>query len=69
MTEPQLHHLHCKDSTGTHRMGYWQWGPSDAQAVVLCVHGLTRQGRDFDVLARALLQARAGHQQLERLRR
>ncbi len=57
MTEPQLHHLHCKDSTGTHRMGYWQWGQSDAQAVVLCVHGLTRQGRDFDVLARALLQA------------
>ena len=38
-------------------MGYWQWGPSDAQSVVLCVHGLTRQGRDFDVLAQALLQA------------
>jgi len=57
MTEPQLHHLHCMDPTGGHRMGYWQWGASDAQAVVLCVHGLTRQGRDFDVLARALLQA------------
>jgi pimeloyl-ACP methyl ester carboxylesterase len=27
-------------------------------AVVVCVHGLTRQGRDFDALARALLARR-----------
>jgi esterase/lipase len=26
-----------------------------ASHVVLCVHGLTRQGRDFDVLAQALV--------------
>jgi pimeloyl-ACP methyl ester carboxylesterase len=37
-------------------MGYWQWGQADASRVVLCVHGLTRQGRDFDVLAGALVQ-------------
>ncbi|MEI7785170.1 MAG: alpha/beta hydrolase [Betaproteobacteria bacterium] len=60
MNEPVLEYLHCLDSVGGHRMGYWQWGHSDAQAVVLCVHGLTRQGRDFDVLARALLQAAQG---------
>ena len=35
-------------------MAYWQWGDADAGHVVLCVHGLSRQGRDFDVLARAL---------------
>lgn len=36
-------------------MAYWQWGNPQSAHVVVCVHGLTRQGRDFDVLARALL--------------
>jgi pimeloyl-ACP methyl ester carboxylesterase len=36
-------------------MAYWQWGQPDSPHVVLCVHGLTRQGRDFDVLAQALI--------------
>jgi pimeloyl-ACP methyl ester carboxylesterase len=36
-------------------MAYWQWGWADAARVVVCVHGLSRQGRDFDVLAQALL--------------
>ncbi len=40
-------------------MAYWQWGNPRAGHVVVCVHGLTRQGRDFDVLAQALC-ARAG---------
>lgn len=40
-------------------MAYWQWGDPHSPHVVLCVHGLTRQGRDFDTLAQALL-ARAG---------
>jgi len=36
-------------------MAYWQWGNPHAEHVVLCVHGLSRQGRDFDVLAQALI--------------
>jgi pimeloyl-ACP methyl ester carboxylesterase len=36
-------------------MAFWEWGDSDADHVVVCVHGLSRQGRDFDVLAQALL--------------
>ena len=36
-------------------MAYWSWGDPLAAHVVVCVHGLTRQGRDFDRLARALL--------------
>lgn len=35
-------------------MAYWEWGDKHNPDVVLCVHGLTRTGRDFDVLARAL---------------
>ena len=54
MTEPELHSVHCPDATGGHRMAYWAWGEPASPHVVVCVHGLSRQGRDFDVLARAL---------------
>ncbi len=40
-------------------MAYWQWGDPGSAHVVLCVHGLTRQGRDFDALAQDLI-SRAG---------
>ncbi len=43
------------------RLAYWQWGRPDAPHAVVCVHGLTRQGRDFDVLAEALLAAAGGN--------
>jgi pimeloyl-ACP methyl ester carboxylesterase len=36
-------------------MAYWHWGDPAASRVVVCVHGLSRQGRDFDVLAQALV--------------
>lgn len=38
-------------------MAYWEWnqtGDSAHPRVIVCVHGLTRQGRDFDVLAQTL---------------
>lgn len=35
-------------------MAYWQWGDASNPHVVVCVHGLSRQGRDFDALARLL---------------
>ncbi|MBN9202891.1 alpha/beta fold hydrolase [Methylibium petroleiphilum] len=54
MTEPRLDFVPCLDTQGLHRMAYWEWGERDNPRVVVCVHGLTRQGRDFDTLARAL---------------
>ena len=43
-------------------MAYWSWGEQTASHVVVCVHGLTRQGRDFDLLAQALVaSAKAAH--------
>ncbi|WP_439400127.1 alpha/beta fold hydrolase (plasmid) [Bradyrhizobium sp. PMVTL-01] len=36
-----------------HRLAYTDWGPIDAKRLI-CVHGLTRQGRDFDHLAHRL---------------
>jgi pimeloyl-ACP methyl ester carboxylesterase len=56
MPEPTLNHVSCTDAAGGHRMAYWQWGDVRSSHVVVCVHGLSRQGRDFDVLARALLE-------------
>lgn len=38
---------------GFFTMRWWEWGPADG-APVICVHGLTRTGRDFDMLAQAL---------------
>jgi len=54
MNEPVLRDVQCLDSRGLHRMAYWQWGDAANPKVLVCVHGLTRQGRDFDTLARAL---------------
>ena len=60
MSEPKLNYVSCPDAAGGHRMAYWQWGDDAAPHVVVCVHGLSRQGRDFDVLATALCAAAPG---------
>lgn len=39
---------------GFHRVAYTAWGEADNPDVLICVHGLTRNGRDFDDLAAAL---------------
>lgn len=47
-------HVLCLNSKGFHRMHYVEWGDPAAERVVVCVHGLTRNGRDFDALAQTL---------------
>lgn len=39
---------------GFHRVSYTDWGTPSGRKATVCVHGLTRTGRDFDVLADAL---------------
>jgi pimeloyl-ACP methyl ester carboxylesterase len=39
---------------GFHRVAYCDWGDPDAGHVVMCVHGLSRNARDFDYLAGTL---------------
>lgn len=43
--------VQCMHNEGLHQMHYTEWGDSHNGDVVLCVHGLTRNGRDFDDLA------------------
>ena len=65
MIEPKLNYVWCPGAAASpvagheaaHRMAYWEWnatGNPDHPHVLVCVHGLTRQSRDFDVLAQHL---------------
>lgn len=57
MLEPRLRHVTCANPKGLHRLAYWEWLPAVAGAdapTVVCLHGLTRNGRDFDALATRL---------------
>ena len=42
---------------GFHRIAYLDWGKHAAAQVVVCVHGLSRNSRDFDFLARDLARS------------
>src|SRR6478736_8725472 len=55
MAVPTLNYVPCAGDAGSHRMAFWQWGEATAPHLMVCAHGLSRQGRDFDVLARALV--------------
>jgi pimeloyl-ACP methyl ester carboxylesterase len=55
VSDPQLKQLQCLNGRSLHRMAYWEWGDPANDTVLVCVHGLTRQGRDFDTLARTLV--------------
>ncbi len=49
---PRLRELTALAPHGFTEIAYTEWGAGDR--VAICVHGLTRNGRDFDWLARAL---------------
>jgi pimeloyl-ACP methyl ester carboxylesterase len=53
-TAPQERSLKSLSPHGFHRVVWHEWGDPANPRVVICVHGLTRTGRDFDVLGEAL---------------
>jgi pimeloyl-ACP methyl ester carboxylesterase len=53
-TAPRFDSIQCLSPAGLHRMAYVEWGDPRNPRVLVCVHGLTRLGRDFDRLAQAL---------------
>ena len=57
--EPVLHSVRGLSMLGFHKIAVWEWGSQNAGPPVMCVHGLTRQARDFDIL-RAASSPRAG---------
>ncbi len=46
--------VQCLSPMGFHDMAYTEWGDPANPRVLVCVHGLTRCGRDFDFMAQAL---------------
>lgn len=53
------HHGHtdyvqCSSPAGPHRMAFHTWGDPRNPNVLYCVHGLSRRGSDFQVMAEAL---------------
>ena len=55
--QPAMFTVRGLSMAGFHRLAVWHWKRSDPSVPVICVHGLTRQGRDFDFLARQLTGA------------
>lgn len=51
---PRLEEFRALGPRGFLTIGVTEWGPADSGQVVVCVHGLTRNARDFDYLARRL---------------
>ncbi|MGV7206782.1 alpha/beta fold hydrolase [Oxalobacteraceae bacterium A2-2] len=54
MLEAKIKSVQCISLAGLHQMSYKEWGEEDNPDVLLCVHGVTRVGDDFDHLARAM---------------
>jgi len=51
---PRFDTVLCAGAQSLHRMRYVEWGDPENPRVLVCVHGLTRNARDFDRLAEAL---------------
>ncbi len=57
LTEPSIEFIDVPivGKYGMHKLAVYEWGNKEyARQTVFCVHGLTRNGRDFDFLASAL---------------
>jgi pimeloyl-ACP methyl ester carboxylesterase len=51
---PRVRDFRSLSAHGFHRVVYYEWGDAANRDVVVCVHGLARNGRDFDALAARL---------------
>lgn len=58
MTTSELKKLTCANPSGQHHIAYQKWGRKTERTPVICVHGLTRNSHDFDVLASSLSRDR-----------
>lgn len=59
MSQPIRHALpvpNFNGAPGTHQLTLYEWGDPAASRVTLCVHGLTRNARDFDRISAALAE-------------
>jgi pimeloyl-ACP methyl ester carboxylesterase len=53
---PRLCSFHSLGPNGFHEIAYTEWGNPYNHRMVFCVHGFTRNSRDFDALAASLAE-------------
>ncbi len=53
-SEPRQNFMPYLSSEGFHRLAYREWGDIDNPYTLICVHGISRNGRDFDNVAAKL---------------
>ena len=67
--QPRIGSFQGCSPSGFHEVFYTDWGDPAAKRVIVCCHGLTRNGRDFDFLAARLASgvdfAQAGRQETD----
>ena len=54
MEQPKSYFFDSLNPRGFHKIHYLEWGERDNPKVIVCVHGLSRNARDFDFLASKL---------------
>ena len=54
MSEARIKSVQCCSPAGLHQVSYKEWGDEANPRVLICAHGVTRVGDDFDNLAQAL---------------
>lgn len=47
-------YIPCLGPQGFHKVAYTEWGAAEGRPTLVCVHGMTRNSRDFDYLAAAM---------------
>lgn len=52
--EPRVKFFDKKINSKTYKMAYYEWGQEDNAKILLCIHGFSRNGRDFDYLAKEI---------------
>lgn len=57
-SRPREGRINCIGYKGFHRIYYRDWGKTTSAETVFCLHGLTRNSRDFDPLAAVLARKR-----------
>lgn len=55
--QPTSHFFLGLNPSGFHRLHYVIWGDEKAERTVVCVHGMTRNSRDFDFLAQEIVRS------------
>jgi pimeloyl-ACP methyl ester carboxylesterase len=54
--KPRLRDVPVLGRDGFRRLAYAEWGSPNAAQTIVCVHGVSRNGRDFDMLAADLAE-------------